>query len=178
MKPYQLLPLLTLPLMGQETAQPFPRNSDETAPAYNLLLHGESLNSVLNREFATPHNNWGPFFGLSEDSQDCLGQSLSEFQPTHHGYRCPTGPWFMVQIPMKPQPTLCCIGRTGSASSCLLYFFEQDSTGTRRVAEVVSVSFWSTSPFFQDWIVTQFWAEIPSHLEHNSNFPAKTPPTE
>ncbi len=177
MKPYQLLPLLTLPLMGQEPTQSVPTYSDEPA-SYNLLLHGESLNSVLNREFATPHNNWGPFFGLSEDSQDCLGQSLSEFQPTHHGYRCPTGPWFMVQIPMKHQPTLCCIGRTGSASSCLIYFFEQDSTGTRRVAEVVSVSFRSTSPFFQDWIVTQFWAEIPHHLEHNSNFPAKTPPTE
>lgn len=64
MKPYQLLPLLTLPLMGQEPTQSVPTYSDEAA-SYNLLLHGESLNTVLNRVYAAPHNNWGPIFGLS-----------------------------------------------------------------------------------------------------------------
>ena len=178
MKPYQLLPLLTLPLMGQEPTQSVPTYSDEAA-SYNLLLHGESLNTVLNREFATPHNNWEPFFGLSEDSQDCLGQSLSEFRPTHNGYHCPTGPWFMVKIPTNHQPILCCIGRTSSVTSFLLYFFKQDTAeGTWRVAEVNCISFHCPYAFFQDWIVTEFWHEMPSHLEHNSNFPAKTPPTE
>lgn len=178
MKLYQLLPLLALPLMGQTNTIPIRTELMDSAP-YNLLLHGESLNTVLNREFATPHNNWGAIFGLSGDSQDCLGQSLSEFRPTHNGYHCPTGPWFMVQIPTNHQPILCCIGRTASVTSCLLYFFRQDTAaGSWRVAEVTCISPHCSSPFFHDWIVTELWSDKPSYLEHNSHFPAKTLPEE
>lgn len=137
-------------------------------PEHYLLMQGESLNSVLNHEFGTQNDSWEPFFGLSGDSTACLGQSPDEFCPTHNGCPCPLGPWLMVQPPHEQQPILCCIGRTGSIHSCLLYSFRQDAHGTWRVSDVTAVSsFQSSYRAFEDWQVTACWSDLPAYLKYS-----------